>query len=78
MHFSWNVRRFCHIDVPNLYSCFCSMKEACTREVEDLVFGILALTCQVCMSYPLSSIVFEALPMHVCSLLECVISPPKS
>jgi hypothetical protein len=54
----------------------CSMKEACTREVEDLVFGILALTRQVCIFISTFFNVFEALPpMHVSSLLECVISP---
>lgn len=53
----------------------CSMKEACTREVEDLVFGILALTCQVWILISTFFNVFEALPVHVSSLWESVISP---
>ena len=47
---------FVTLTYPFCTRLVCSMKEACTREVEDLVFGILALTRQVCMSYLHSSV----------------------
>lgn len=72
------MRRFCHIDVPILYSS-CLQYEGGVHEGGrgPCVWDTGTHTPGLHVIYTFFN-VFEALPMHVSSLLECVISLPKS